>query len=579
MSVYTFRFKAVENVTKLSKSIERSFGAMRKSSNLFGKSLLPVPKSVRRIDQQTEKLRRTQDRYNNSLRKSTSLSNGFLGSLGRFLPAIGAGYAIQQLTTNTVRLSDKLKIAERTILQVAGSQNSLNRATTIAQGLTKKTGNGYEEMLFGLSKMLPLAKGNVDQAGKLVTIASALQGIDPSQGFDGALFALKELESGDTVSLRERFGIRVPTQSEAKAIAKRDGGTAQDVMFGALENYIDTTFGQGQKGKGIEFLLTLNADTIAGQAKRTMNTLKGIIMPGIENINQPIVKLFKRFNGFLESNIKPIRAGISSVWSAVKPVFSGLFIGLKSIGESISKVWQNAKQGGFILNMLGGMKILLKGIGIGLVVTGNLIGWMLEKYVQMYDTVFLIGGNVVKFFQNLGTNVKGWIEQNNPFQFMIDVVDKVIPGFRAAMGGLWGWFKGLLSSLMNWVSKNIFQPFVDFFKPIFSGLENPLKGLNLSGTDSGDNKPKFDFIGNATRGGDLGGNARAGGLGGGIGLNQKLDNAVSGGGSVKNININIERLVEKFEIVTNNLNQAPGEIKEMIQKVLLDAVNDVNYAN
>ncbi len=50
------------------------------------------------------------------------------------------------------------------------------------------------------------------------------------------------------------------------------------------------------------------------------------------------------------------------------------------------------------------------------------------------------------------------------------------------------------------------------------------------------------------------------------------------GGSIKNINVNIESLVEQFNVTTNNLQQSSSQIKDMVARVLIDAVNDLNYA-
>lgn len=47
---------------------------------------------------------------------------------------------------------------------------------------------------------------------------------------------------------------------------------------------------------------------------------------------------------------------------------------------------------------------------------------------------------------------------------------------------------------------------------------------------------------------------------------------------VKNINITIEKLIDKFEIHTTNLHEDASTIKEMVAEALTGAVNDVNYA-
>ena len=72
------------------------------------------------------------------------------------------------------------------------------------------------------------------------------------------------------------------------------------------------------------------------------------------------------------------------------------------------------------------------------------------------------------------------------------------------------------------------------------------------------------------------------GLGGGSPIGSALG-GVGGGASketdrVKNINITIDRLIDKFTITTNNLSESKERIKDAVAEALLSAVNDANYA-
>lgn len=52
----------------------------------------------------------------------------------------------------------------------------------------------------------------------------------------------------------------------------------------------------------------------------------------------------------------------------------------------------------------------------------------------------------------------------------------------------------------------------------------------------------------------------------------------SEGGKVRNVTVNVEKLVERFEIHTTNLQGDISHVKDMISEVLLSALNDVNLA-
>lgn len=47
---------------------------------------------------------------------------------------------------------------------------------------------------------------------------------------------------------------------------------------------------------------------------------------------------------------------------------------------------------------------------------------------------------------------------------------------------------------------------------------------------------------------------------------------------IKNINVTIEKVIDKFEIHTTNMHEDIGKVKEMVAEALTGAVNDVNYA-
>ena len=48
------------------------------------------------------------------------------------------------------------------------------------------------------------------------------------------------------------------------------------------------------------------------------------------------------------------------------------------------------------------------------------------------------------------------------------------------------------------------------------------------------------------------------------------------GGRVRNVTVNVDKLVERFEIHTANLSEDLGKVKDMVGEVLLSALNDVN---
>jgi len=58
-------------------------------------------------------------------------------------------------------------------------------------------------------------------------------------------------------------------------------------------------------------------------------------------------------------------------------------------------------------------------------------------------------------------------------------------------------------------------------------------------------------------------------------LDQQV-NEVTASGGVKNFYININKMVEKLDVITNTIKESPEQIRDLITKTLMEAVNDAN---
>lgn len=169
--------------------------------------------------------------------------------------------------------------------------------------------------------------------------------------------------------------------------------------------------------------------------------------------------------------------------------------------------------------------------------------------------------------------------------------------FRAVLKGLWEAFKVTFVGLWDLV-KNIFSSIGDLIVACFKfdgkGIKEAISKLSGGFKEYGANvgkafnegynaeiaKSKAEKEGEAkaeSEAGvvpvvtDDGGGAISSGLSGIGGSADKAD-------KVKNINVNIEKLIDKFEIHTTNLHEDISRVKDMVAEALTGAVNDVNYA-
>lgn len=171
--------------------------------------------------------------------------------------------------------------------------------------------------------------------------------------------------------------------------------------------------------------------------------------------------------------------------------------------------------------------------------------------------------------------------------------------FRAVLKGLGAAFVATFKGIWD-LAKNVFGSIGNLIKAAFSldgkGIKEAINRLKSGFSEFGSSVGKaFNdaYEGEMTRSkaeqeakkkaeagetgdpvvvaSDSGGGAISTGLSGIGGTADKAD-------KIKNINVSIEKLIDKFEIHTTNLHEDIGKVKEMVAEALTGAVNDVNYA-
>lgn len=168
--------------------------------------------------------------------------------------------------------------------------------------------------------------------------------------------------------------------------------------------------------------------------------------------------------------------------------------------------------------------------------------------------------------------------------------------FRAVLKGLGAAFVAVFKGIWN-LAKNVFGSIGDLIKAAFrldgKGIREAINSLKGGFTELGSSVGKaFNtaYEGEMARGKaeeeakkkkqenvpgvvapDNGGGVISTGLSSIGGTADKTD-------KIKNINVTIEKLIDKFEIHTTNLHEDTSKIKEMVAEALTGAVNDVNYA-
>lgn len=651
MANYAFRFSVIENVTAASRRINGAFGSMRVHARQFAAGLADGYQEAMRLERGLDEVARSKDRafsgagmrgFQSGITRSVGLVRQLVGALA----LVGVGAAV----TSVADMNDRLYTADALIAGITRSQERVNEAQRTATALSNKTGISYLNAYEGMSKMLTVTRGNVQQAGHLTKVASALAAINPAEGFEGALFALKEIEGGDTMSLRERFNIRVPTQKEAEQIAKKDGRSIQQVMFDSLQSYLDNSYGGGQKGQGVDFLLNIRANTIGGQLDRLKNSFANIITPMLLPLMERFVGALTRIGDWVAANgpriegmFNGVMATVSPLVEALLPVVSGVFTELYGLAMGLAPVFKSAFSGlagavsGLwpeIQPLLGGIARLIRAVLPILVKTWSMLWQVLRPaIVWLAQGLTLLANVLAGFFErNQGTIMRvvdfiglwvrsimgaaifmvkyvGWIGssiwslvkwiggmakwawENQPF-FWIIRLEYVFPSFKKALSGLWGFIKQGFLDLLSWIWDNFLKPVMSMFASLWDALGMSSSTTTAAAPQSAQTTGDRSAY-EAERDGDarkpqgilakLGIAPGGPGMGGGtkdMGVNESLASVSGTREGIKNITINIGKQIESLTFTdVKDVTQAVDTVRREVERVLLDAVNQANYAS
>jgi phage-related protein len=478
---YSFRFQIVENITKAGAGINQTFQSMARQAQMFTSRVNLIPSSIDRLESELKQLQNSQRlsfdlreirRYGQEIealqgrirrlrgeqqetRPGLSSRFGF-GGIGRAAAGLGAVFGIREMAIQATNFNDGLVRANGLIAGIMRSEEGILAAQRQAFQLAAPLNLSRQNSLSAMAEMLTVTRGNVAEASNLVKMAKALEAINPAEGFEGAVFALKEIQSGDTMSLRERFNIRVPTQEEAKKIAAKDGRSVQQVMFDSLQQYLDQNYGGGKAGQGVEFLLNLRANTIGGQMQRIANTFQNIFTPMLLPFLQETTVFLKGIGDWVQANEGAIKNVLGGVVDGLAPIFNfgkqafGQFIEyakslwpiVQPLAESIGRLIKAVAPP--ILQISQALTSILRP---AIAVTGQLLTWLFQSVAGWMErnqslvsgivngigtaakVVLGLGVLVVRVAVEIGRGIgaivgyigklAAWAWENNPFAWMV----------------------------------------------------------------------------------------------------------------------------------------------------------------
>ena len=170
---------------------------------------------------------------------------------------------------------------------------------------------------------------DIDQLNKLYQLTERLYARDPTQGSEGAVFAMKELISGDVMSARERFNI---SGISGKQI--RDLANSGDIN-GTL-SYLDAVFNRFGATQGI---VDKNFTSLQTQATKFGDNVRSALGDESSPVVQNLSTLFQQLNADMDSG-------------RFAPFFNLMGNGMVMLGNGLSWVAEN---GATLIPIVGGV--------------------------------------------------------------------------------------------------------------------------------------------------------------------------------------------------------------------------------
>jgi tape measure domain-containing protein len=500
-------------------------------------------------------------------KKGTSAFSGMGASIGRLAALAGIGV----LTAKIVRSGLEME------------QTRVSFATFLGSA---EKGNAVIKDLVNFSNVTPFTSDEVLKAGKgltafgtkteaLIPTLKAIGDISAGTGKDfnelatiyGKAQVAGTLYAEDINQLVEAG---IPIMGEfAKALGVSEDQVKKMASTGALKfSDLQTAFSNLTKeGSMFGGLMEKQSQTLGGLWSTLVGKFESSMAGLGESTQGPLkdaLSIAIGFMDFLMSNLD----GLKRVFAPITKAFEPLIAVFDKIKAKFSEAGDSASI----------FKSIFNGIGFVLEFISPLIESVFSTLAKIIDVVFQVSDAFV-----------GWFKRTEWAQTLFKgLVATVISGFvyigQAAqniLGGvgdlLVGIFSGNLDKIKSGLTSlnNVFsdagsaseKAFNDSFN---TGMKDNFGETKTAVTARGKDKTLADFI-NPSSSRSTGKTAKEK-------SKKESSSSVDGvsGGRPTNIVVNITKLVETLQITTSTLNQSESEIKALISRALVSAVNDVN---
>lgn len=320
--------------------------------------------------------------------------------------------------------------------------------------------------------------------------------------------------------------------------------------------------------------------------KDAFNTVVTNVVNLWNTVVNAVVTVFNKVVNFIANSVEVIK----SIWASVVGFIINV---INSVVDTAAHIWNAIND--FVQRLSSVFTSIWEYIKAGISRIANLY---ISVYTHIWNKIKGFAQRMISIFVNAFARIKGafaamrnWIVGivNAIIAKIGDICAPLINAFNKVAAKI----KEVFGKVLNWVQEKI-DSVLDWFIGLYNKIAKVLnwEEIKQKGREAGERSwkkdhPDKEVSASGTSSTPVDDTSKdAGGTTSSVDGGSAIGNSLKGiGGSsgdktdrIKNINITIDKLIDKFTITTNNLSESRERIKDVVAEALLSAVNDANYA-
>lgn len=234
-------------------------------------------KKARQVDKATENFGKRMAHIKADADKGGGGVSSLAAKIGGLVSIAYIGQKALSGMFSAINTSALQQVQETTFQALLNSDKIGSQLYAYVGAYAKTSALGREDIAKGVTSFLTVSR-DINQIEQLIKMTERLYAKDPTQGAEGAVFALKEALAGDTISLRNRYGI---TGLSGESLRGADtAGKLEQIdsalnQFGATQAVVDKNF--NNLSTQINIFKSNLRTAIGEEATPAMMTLSGVV--------------------------------------------------------------------------------------------------------------------------------------------------------------------------------------------------------------------------------------------------------------------------------------------------------------